>query len=110
MLSAGDAEFCNRRLSGCSNTCLFSNDGDCDDGGPGSDDSSEEDYKSRYGRMYIEMLKFRREAQASRAEAAKTSRLLEKLQKTLPAVSMAAKLQQSRRAKQQEGGGGGGDG
>ena len=77
---------------------------------PGSDDSSEEDYKSRYGRMYIEMLKFRREAQASRAEAAKTSRLLEKLQKTLPAVSMAAKLQQSRRAKQQEGGGGGGDG
>ena len=56
------------------------------------------------------MLKFRREAQASRAEAAKTSRLLEKLQKTLPAVSMATKLQQSRRAKQQEGGGGGGDG
>jgi len=68
----------------------------------GGDETEESDYKSRYGRMYIEMLKHRRDAQAARAEASRSARLVEKLQRALPAVSMAAKLQSRRAAAQGE--------
>ena len=46
---------------------------------PGSDNTEDRDYKSQYGLMYIEMLKYRRDAQAARAEATKNSRFLKKI-------------------------------